>query len=165
MEQITTYPDGSRSIHRYEEMTADKRPQDSNMDGTGLYFHTQEYGYDCCPEAVVLIDARNRSCVYVCEQEFSDTSERPEDPRMDGWDLRFETLEHGGEFPDKMPQAIRVTDAEGRSCLYVPVQVNGRVDDGSPCAHRAASPRPRAEMSHDWNVDAALLRRSDLRLG
>jgi hypothetical protein len=36
---------------------------------------------------------------------------------------RFETLEHGGEFPD----AIRLTDAEGRSCLYVPVKVAGKV--------------------------------------
>ena len=26
--------------------------------------------------------------------------------------------------PDAMPQAIRVTEAEGRSCIYVPVTVN-----------------------------------------
>jgi hypothetical protein len=102
------------------------------MDGTGLYFHTQEHhGYDCCPEAVVLIDARNRSCVYLCEQELSDTSERPADRDMDGWGLRFETLAHGGEFPDKMPQAIQVTDAEGRSYLYVPVTVDGRIVDSN----------------------------------
>jgi hypothetical protein len=47
----------------------------------------------------------------------------------DGTGLRFETLEHGGEYPDTMPQAIRVTDAEGRSCLYVPVTVDGKVVD------------------------------------
>jgi hypothetical protein len=33
--------------------------------------------------------------------------------------LRFETLEHGGEYPDTMPQAIKLIDAEGRSCIYV----------------------------------------------
>jgi hypothetical protein len=43
--------------------------------------------------------------------------------------LRFVTLDHGGEYPDNMPQAIQVTDAEGRSCTYVPVQVAGEVVD------------------------------------
>ena len=38
---------------------------------------------------------------------------RPQDPDMDGSRLRFETMEHGGQYPDAMPQAIRVTDAEG----------------------------------------------------
>jgi hypothetical protein len=47
---------------------------------------------------------------------------------MDGTDLTFETLEHGGEYPDTMPQAIRLTDAEGRSCIYVPV-THGKVVD------------------------------------
>jgi hypothetical protein len=28
-----------------------------------------------------------------------------------------------------MPQAILATDAEGRSCIYLPVTVNGRVVD------------------------------------
>jgi hypothetical protein len=52
---------------------------------------------------------------------------RPQDPDMDGSGLRFETMEHGGQYPDAMPQAIRVTDAKGRSCVYVPVTVNGKV--------------------------------------
>jgi hypothetical protein len=30
------------------------------------------------------------------------------------------TPEHGGEYPDTMPQAIEVTDAEGRTRVYVP---------------------------------------------
>jgi hypothetical protein len=30
---------------------------------------------------------------------------RPQDPHMDGTGLRFETLDHGGEYPDTMPQA------------------------------------------------------------
>jgi hypothetical protein len=31
---------------------------------------------------------------------------RPQDPHMDGTGLRFETWEHGGEYPDTMPQSI-----------------------------------------------------------
>ena len=31
---------------------------------------------------------------------------RPQDPHMDGTGLCFETMEHGGEYPDTMPQAI-----------------------------------------------------------
>jgi hypothetical protein len=54
---------------------------------------------------------------------------RPQDPHMDGTGLRFETMEHGGEYPDTMPQAIRVIDAEGRSCIYVPISQNGKVVD------------------------------------
>jgi hypothetical protein len=37
---------------------------------------------------------------------------RPQDPHMDGTSLRFETLDHGGEYPDTMPQAIKLIDAE-----------------------------------------------------
>lgn len=44
---------------------------------------------------------------------------RPQDPAMDGGDMRFEgyrigTKEHAGEYPDTMPQVIEVTAAEGR---------------------------------------------------
>jgi len=42
---------------------------------------------------------------------------RPQDPHMDGTGLRFETMEHGNEFPDTMPQAIKLIDAEGHSCV------------------------------------------------
>jgi hypothetical protein len=43
---------------------------------------------------------------------------RPQDPHLDGTGLRFETTEHGGEYPDTMPQAIKLMliDAEDRSC-------------------------------------------------
>ena len=41
----------------------------------------------------------------------------------------FTTLEHGGEEPDNMPQAIRRTDAEGRTCMYFPAKVDGRIVD------------------------------------
>ena len=49
---------------------------------------------------------------------------RPQDPHMDGPGLRFETMEHGGEYP--MPQAIKLIDAEGRSCIYVPITQDGK---------------------------------------
>ena len=48
---------------------------------------------------------------------------------MDGRGLRFETLAHGGEYPDRMPQQVRVADAQGRSSIYAPVKVDGRVVD------------------------------------
>jgi hypothetical protein len=54
---------------------------------------------------------------------------RPQDPRLDGSGLRFETMEHGGEYPDAMPQAIKVIDAQGRSCIYVPISQDGKVVD------------------------------------
>jgi hypothetical protein len=54
---------------------------------------------------------------------------RPQDPHVDGTGLRFETLEHGGEYPDTMPHAIELADAEGRSCIYVPIMQNGKVVD------------------------------------
>ena len=38
-------------------------------------------------------------------------------------------MEHGGEYPDTMPQAIKLIDAEGRSCIYVPIMQNGKVVD------------------------------------
>jgi hypothetical protein len=34
---------------------------------------------------------------------------------MDGTGLRFETLDHSGEYPGTVPQAIKLIDAEGRS--------------------------------------------------
>jgi hypothetical protein len=54
---------------------------------------------------------------------------RPQGPSMDGTGLRFETMEHGGEYPDTMPQAIKLIDAESRSCIYVPITQNGKVVD------------------------------------
>jgi hypothetical protein len=54
---------------------------------------------------------------------------RPQDPHMDGTGLHFETMEHGGEYPDTMPQAIKLIDAEGRSGIYVPIVQDGKVVD------------------------------------
>ncbi len=50
---------------------------------------------------------------------------RPQDPHMDGTGLRFETMEHGGEFPDTMRKpssrsTLRVAPAfTYRSCKTV----------------------------------------------
>ncbi|MFL6802873.1 MAG: hypothetical protein ACJ8FM_02720 [Xanthobacteraceae bacterium] len=130
MQKVTKYDDGSRDIHTYEEMTPEKRPQDPHMDGTGLRFEPREHhGLDLCPEAVILTDAEGRHCTYVAQGKFSDEAERPQDSDRDGRSLRFETLEHGAEHPDKMPQALRVTDPQGRSCLYWPITEDGKVVD------------------------------------
>jgi len=41
--------------------------------------------------------------------------------------LRFETGEHGGDYPDNMPQTITVTDAQGRWAVYMPLRVGGKI--------------------------------------
>lgn len=64
---------------------------------------------------------------------------RPQDPDMDGSGCTFETLEHGGEFPDQMPQAIRFTDAAGRSAVYLAVTESGRVVDSKGFTHLSES--------------------------
>lgn len=127
MQNVTHYPDGSRLIHRFEELTAEKRPQDA--EGRKLTFTTLEHhGFDLFPEAFEVADEHGRSCMYVPEEDadvFSD--QRPRDETMEGNGLRFEPLAYGGEHADRMPQQVRVTDAQGRSCLYAPVKVDGRV--------------------------------------
>jgi hypothetical protein len=65
--------------------------------------------------------------IHVYEEMTED--KRPQDDSFDGAGWTFQTLEHGGEYPDMMPQAIKATDKEGRSCIYVPVKVNGKVVD------------------------------------
>jgi hypothetical protein len=55
---------------------------------------------------------------------------RPQDPHMDGTGLRFETMEHGGEYPDTMPQAIKLIDAEGRSLRADPAERQGSRQPG-----------------------------------
>lgn len=52
---------------------------------------------------------------------------RPQDTYGDGRDWTFETLEHGGDEPDNMPQAIRATDADGRWATYVPLTLGGKI--------------------------------------
>jgi hypothetical protein len=50
-------------------------------------------------------------------------------------ELRFETGEHGGDYPDNMPQAITVTDAQGRWAIYGPLRVNGKIVAPDDRAH------------------------------
>ena len=73
---------------------------------------------------------------------FRDLTEtmRPQDPHGDGTGLRFETGEHGGGYPDNMPQAITVTDAQGRPLPNFDLWSLGS-DVGTPsdCAARCNS--------------------------
>jgi hypothetical protein len=34
---------------------------------------------------------------------------------------------NSGDYPDNMPQAITVTDAQGRWAVYVPLRVDGTI--------------------------------------
>src|SRR4051794_29036052 len=126
MQKVIDFSDGSRGTHFYEELTPEKRPQDDTMDGRGLTFETLEHhGCDLCPEVIRVTDAHGRNCLYEAAEEYDDASERPHDEDGQGTSLRFEPESHGGDYPDKMPQAIRVTDPERRSCLYRPISIDG----------------------------------------
>jgi hypothetical protein len=83
------------------------------------------------------------------DQEYVEMApdKRPQDPTFDGAGWSFELLDHGGEYPDTMPQAIRATDAQGRSCVYVPVTMNGHVVD-SDCIE----PVPAEELGLPRNI-------------
>jgi hypothetical protein len=60
-------------------------------------------------------DRRMKATAHDGDTDFREltTSLQPQDPG-DGTGLRFETGEHGGDYPDNMPQAITVIDAQGR---------------------------------------------------
>jgi hypothetical protein len=45
---------------------------------------------------------------------------------MTGRELRFEALEHGRDYNDDTPQAIRVIDPQGRSAIYRPIMEGGK---------------------------------------
>jgi hypothetical protein len=70
---------------------------------------------------------------------------RPQAPPHDERGLRFEALESDGKRTDGMPPAIRVTDAQGRTLVYVPIKLRGKVlqillpGGHSPPRSRAAS--------------------------
>ena len=105
---------------------------------------TRRPRYACrsCEEAIVVAEAPARPIdggmptealiVHVVVSKFCDSLPlyrqsqmlaRQQDPRGDGTGWTFRMKEHGGDYPDNMPQAIVATDAEGRSCTYVPVRV------------------------------------------
>ena len=48
--------------------------------------------------------------------------------------MRFETGEHSGDYPDNMPQAITVTDAQGWRAVYVPIRIGGKIVVPAPAA-------------------------------
>lgn len=61
----------------------------------------------------------------IVEVEDLPPDSRPQDTALDGTALKFRTLEHGGDYPDTMPQAIEVEDPAGRKAIYVPFRVDG----------------------------------------
>ena len=128
---VTEFEEGGRSIHYFEDMTPEKRPQDPQKNGRGLKFETLEHGGkypDTMLQAIRLTDAQGRHCTYVTINE-PEPGKRPQDPTMEGKGFKFKTRAHGGEYPDLMPQEIVLTDAKGISCTYVPVKENGKVVD------------------------------------
>src|SRR5216684_3388606 len=75
---------------------------------------------------------------------------RPRDPHMDGTCLRFETMAHGGEYPNTMPQAIKLIDAE-EPLLHLRADPAKRQDGQRPRLHarsrgRLSAPPVRAML-------------------
>jgi hypothetical protein len=70
-------------------------------------------------------------------QRFRELTEtmRPQDPHGDGTGLRFETGEHGGDYPDSVPQTITLTDERGRWAVYVLLRVGGKIVVPEPATH------------------------------
>jgi hypothetical protein len=126
--EIMTYADGRTAVHRYRNFTPEMRPRDPSRDGSGLSYETLEHRGipNMMPLAIEVRDQHGRRCLYVPPNDLED-NQCPDDPEMNGSTLRFQTLDHGGEYDDDMPQAVRVTDEQGRSCVYGAVRVAGRV--------------------------------------
>jgi hypothetical protein len=117
-------------IHYFREMPPDRRPQDPTRDGAGWTFQLVEHGGhypDNMPQAMIAADAQGRSYTLVPKLGEMPPDDHPQDPTGDGAGWTFQTLDHGGEYQDDMPQVIRASDAQGRFCIYVPVKENGRV--------------------------------------
>ena len=58
---------------------------------------------------------------------------RPQDSsRRRRWDAIRDR--NGGDYPDNMPQAITVTDAQGRRAVYVPIRIGGKIVVPAPAA-------------------------------
>ena len=62
----------------------------------------------------------------ICRADAGQTPARPAHER--GWPALRDVGSRWG-YPDAMPQAIKLIDAEGRSCIYVPITQNGKVVD------------------------------------
>ena len=145
MKVVEEYPD-ARLTHEFEEMTPEKRPQDHRRrDGRGLRYETLEHGGaepDVMPQAIRVIDLDDRNCIFVPAEQPA-PEQRPQDSWMDGSGLKFEPLTFGGEYDDNMPMSIRVTDHEDRSCVYVPITVDGRVVDSNRFILERSPPKRR----------------------
>ncbi|MBV9527745.1 hypothetical protein [Sphingomonas sp.] len=68
--------------------------------------------------------------LHTCEDLTPD--QRPQDPSRTGRMLRFTPLEHDGDYPDTMPQALRVADRAGHALTYVPSQVSSLTPEERP---------------------------------
>jgi len=51
--------------------------------------------------------------------------------------------EHGGDYPDNMPQSITVTDRQGRWAVYVPLRVGGKIVVPEP---------PAIAVAENWSL-------------
>lgn len=54
-----------------------------------------------------------------CRQCQIEEGDRPQDDALDGYGWTYKNCEHGGKYPDTMPQAIIATDPNGKSWVYV----------------------------------------------
>ncbi|MEA3094799.1 MAG: hypothetical protein QOJ04_6141 [Caballeronia sp.] len=125
MVKSITYDSGIR--HVYEELPPEQRPQDRERDGSSLKFELVEHhGFDVCPEVILVRDAGGRTAKYIVADEYTDAWTRPQNHPCDRNLLRIETIEHGKDFPDDMPLALRVTDPEGRCSIYRAVTEGGK---------------------------------------
>jgi hypothetical protein len=129
MQRIVENPGGFRQVHTYEPMTREKRPQDPQRNGAELRLLPLERdGFDGCPEALDVYDAEGRHCIYLVQEGFSADYNRAE--LATPADIaRVETLEHGGEYGDDMPQLVRLWDEAGRAASYRPITVDGKAVD------------------------------------
>jgi hypothetical protein len=59
---------------------------------------------------------------------------RPQDPHGTAPGCGSRQESNGGDYPDNMPQAITVTDAQGRWAVYVPLRVGGKIVVPAPTA-------------------------------
>src|SRR5437762_492232 len=127
MQRIIDNRGGFRQVHTYEPLRREKRPQDPRRNGAELrLLPLERHGFDGCPEALDVYDAEGRLCTYVVQEEFSLDSNRLE--IADSADIeRVETLEHGGDYDDDMPQLVRLWDRAGRAATYRPITVEGEV--------------------------------------
>src|SRR4051794_23418758 len=129
MQRIVENPGGFRHVHTYEPTTREKRPQDRQRNGAELrLLPLERHGFDGCPEALDVYDAQGRHCTYVIQQEFGAEFDRPEIATPADI-ARVDTLEHGGDYDDDMPQLVRLWDNAGCAASYRPITVDGKIVD------------------------------------